>query len=316
VVITGVPAGDVLVFIDWIGLLGFREFYITEEGPVREPAVVTVPRPSEAACKTEPVIPEESPVREPAVITVPRPSEAARKTEPVIPEENLSSQSPQQIQDTFTHDGKWNIVSRNSMFVSFEFTNDGNYIAVEINDNSIRDEQIIHFGKYIIQDRDTVDLTGLGIMKIKSVDNDNINFTFVLSTDALKKETAYEAKKTASAAESAETDLFCKTWKLQRLDGKRVTGTEDELTILFSKAGTFLILYPDGKSELAQWKWKNAAENEFLYSYNNWKQYGSARINQSTGTALKFADPGYDASIDGYSAGNTDSIYELIPVNN
>jgi hypothetical protein len=97
--------------------------------------------------------------------------------------------------------------------------------------------------------------------------------------------------------------LFPQTVRIfLRLDGKEVAGTGDELMVLYSKAGTYLISYPDGEFELAQWKWKDAAENEFLYSWHNWKRYGSAKINRSTSTFLQFTDPGYDIENDGYSA--------------
>jgi hypothetical protein len=111
-------------------------------------------------------------------------------------------------------------------------------------------------------------------------------------------------------------DMFCGTWKLQQIDGEEVRGTEEELTVLYSKAGTYLISYPDGKVELAQWKWKDAAGNEFLYSFHNWKCYGSAKINRSPRETLAFEDSGYDFSIDGYSAGDVVSSYQFVPFKN
>jgi hypothetical protein len=200
------------------------------------------------------------------------------------------------------------------MYVSIEFTDDGNYIVVE--KDSAADKPVIHFGEYKIQDRETINLANLGIFKVKALDSTGINLTFTLDTGASKEEITHDAKKADPVASSAKTDLLCGTWKIHRLDGKAVSGTEDDLIMLFSKSGVFLMLYPDGTSKLRQWKWKDSAEDEFLYTWHNWERYGSAKIRRLTQTALEFEDPGYDADTFGYSIGTTNTVYALLPIYN
>ncbi|GHU96874.1 hypothetical protein FACS189483_01120 [Spirochaetia bacterium] len=257
VALTGVPARDVSECIRRIGLLGFREVYITKEPPGR--AAVT----------------------QPAIRTL---------------------------------DEKWNITSYGNRFVSFEFTNEGYYIVVEKNNNPAQDDPAVHFGTYQIQNTNTINLANFGIVKIRSRSTDSIDFTVMLNADVLQRETAYRAEKAEPITDSARTDLLCRIWQIQRQDGRTVTGTENELVVLYSKAGTYLTLYPDGQVELAQWSWKDDAETEFWYSWHEWRQYGSADILRLTRTTLEFADPGYDAAVAGYSAGASSSVYALIPV--
>jgi hypothetical protein len=349
VVITGVHAKDVPLFIERIGALGFRELFIAEETAISETPVINEPMPVPVVQPArevpqpvvqparEPPLPPVAPSAREALPPPTAPAMGSRLPVPVAPPMEVPQPVVQPAREpplppvapplpekkpakpgAFFLDEKWDVVSANSPYISFEFTHDSNYIVVEKNDNSIWDIPLIHFGEYKIQDSDTIDLKNQGILKIKSVDNDDIYFTFMPNAGAgtSGREKAYEAKKAASIAESPKTDLLCRTWKIQRLDGKNVAGTEDELVVLYSKAGTYLISYPDGEMELAQWRWKDWAEDEFLYSWHNWKRYGSAKISRSAPAFLEFSDPGYDVDKDGYTAGEIASVYELIPIRN
>jgi cell division protein FtsN len=304
VFIAGVKAKDVNSYTRRIAELGFREVYITEDTgaaireapslskPVVVAPVAVVPPKKEAE-------PKKTPADSKPVVVEPLPAEETAKTEtppvkkPVI---------------TFSQDEKWNIVFRDSRYISFEFTGDSHYIGVEASDDPASDAPKVYFGEYTMRGSDTIDLTGFGKVTLNSTDKEVIQFTF--------EDTAYSAKKAEPITVPAKTNLFFGTWKLQQINGEEVSGTEDELTVLYSKAGTYLVSYPDGEVELAQWKWKDDAENEFLYSFHDWKCYGSAKINRSSRTALAFEDSGYDFSIDGYSTGDVVSSYLFVPFKN
>jgi hypothetical protein len=43
-------------------------------------------------------------------------------------------------------------------------------------------------------------------------------------------------------------------------------------TLLYSKAGTYLVLYKDGSSGLSEWKWVDNEEKAFHYSWHNWQE--------------------------------------------
>jgi hypothetical protein len=67
-----------------------------------------------------------------------------------------------------------------------------------------------------------------------------------------------------------------------------------ELTVLFSKAGTYFVSYANPEDEndggLAQWKWKNEAETQLIYSWAEipvWEDENYIEIPELTSTKLK-----------------------------
>jgi hypothetical protein len=79
------------------------------------------------------------------------------------------------------------------------------------------------------------------------------------------------------------------------------------MTFLFSKAGTYLVNYPEDPPGLARWKWADDKETLFMYSWDNWEEYGTARKLELTRDYLKFNDSTY-------SRDEKDSIIiELVP---
>ena len=87
--------------------------------------------------------------------------------------------------------------------------------------------------------------------------------------------------------------MLCRTWKLISINGENVAGTEDEITVLFSQAGTYLVSYPEGSTGLAQWKWKDSSETAFLYSWEDvpiWDEEDYVDIVELTNSVLKILE--------------------------
>lgn len=95
---------------------------------------------------------------------------------------------------------------------------------------------------------------------------------------------------------SSNTDMLCKTWDLVTMNGEPVDGTDMELTVLFSRAGTYFVNYAnDGYDEarVAQWKWKNTEETELYYSWEevpNWETAAYVIISELTSTYLEIVE--------------------------
>ncbi|MDR3286775.1 MAG: hypothetical protein LBT27_04975 [Prevotellaceae bacterium] len=224
-----------------------------------------------------------------------------------------------------TISAKWDVSSQTN-YASFEFNKDGNYIVVEnptatsgnITQAAAATEPTVHFGKYQITDN-VVKLVGLGTMVVTGIVGSQINFNF--ATDAnpeLKLD--YTAIKAPNVANSAKTDLFCRTWKITA-ETEKVNGVESiparsflGCTALFSHAGTYLMNYQDGTPpELALWKWKNTTETEFYYSWKNWEGFVENEhfviIAELTKNSMKINESQDD------NGTLCEYFYELIPAN-
>lgn len=168
-----------------------------------------------------------------------------------------------------TLNGKWIVSQDSSIFNSFEFNNSGYYIIlIKIGKDSTA-LQGETYGAYQIIDNQTVKLANVGTLKLLSINNNNINFIMTLQQDPSIKITI-SATKAAQIPKSIRTDLLCRTWQLDSLNGKAVAGTLDELTALFSYSGTYLVQWTNPADSIsnyaAQWKWKDSAESTICYS--------------------------------------------------
>ncbi|MDR2389155.1 MAG: hypothetical protein LBD89_05140, partial [Tannerellaceae bacterium] len=136
-------------------------------------------------------------------------------------------------------------------------------------------------------------------------------FTFSFTLEATGKNETYVANKAADPISStSRTDMFCRTWRLEKItiDESAVSEenkkhyveeygtdwkTEAEkdrneeyagLIVLFSKAGTYLVLYAyddaDEEAGLSEWKWANKEETEIYYSWANWEDDWTENIVQ------------------------------------
>ena len=215
-----------------------------------------------------------------------------------------------------TISAKWNVAGT-SEYQSFEFNKSGNYIVIKkgLTTFSSDDEsnQVILFGTYQINN-DVITLSNFGKLTVSDVTSNSISFKLALNTEP-NNEIAITATKQAEMANSTKTDLLCRTWEIITVDDVSVVGTEDEeMTVLFSRAGTYFVNRPNDTEDaggLAEWKWKNSSENIMLYSWDNWDTSeganGEVTIIELTANKLViFEDYGDDGS----------ETFVLIPVQN
>jgi len=205
---------------------------------------------------------------------------------------------------------KWEITTPGSAFSSFEFNDDYNYIAIE-NEGPYGSDNPVHFGKYTMPAKDVINMIDLGVLKVRTDSNNNIDFSFS-PADNPQKETRLSASKAQRMPENAETDLFCRTWKVIN-----ATNTSNIGHYLFiSNAGTYFFTTTDGKAySLSQWRWHNNRTEQFEYSHDKWEYYGRAKILELRRDYLKIFDPGYMSIIPGYSSADLNNYWELEPVN-
>lgn len=231
----------------------------------------------------------------------------------------------EQNDETADINAKWEIADQNSKYVSFEFNKDGNYIVVERNitgrgiaaadakkqtatdganqpllaslnkpATKTTSDVITHFGSYTFQNGQlTIVLSGFGVINIISLSE--TEFTFTVTLTGSTQATRYSATKAANTiTTSTKTELLCRTWRLVKLLGMDVTGSDSELTMLISQAGTYFCQYADGASDLSQWKWHDypglEKESALVYSHDGWNSSGLAIINTLTENTLILTD--------------------------
>jgi hypothetical protein len=172
---------------------------------------------------------------------------------------------------------KWEITSPGGAYSFFEFNMDRNYIAVE---NTGR----VHFGGYIMPEEDTINMENLGVLKINE-DKDGINLLF---TPIGKEEMDLIASRIQKLPESAELDLFCRSWKVKNIS---YDVSDNGTIIIFSNVGTYLVYEIDGSVRLlSRWRWHNDNHAEWEYSHDNGLTWGDVRIMELKENYLKMAD--------------------------
>jgi hypothetical protein len=225
---------------------------------------------------------------------------------------------------TETLSAKWEIADVNSEFKSFEFNEDGTYIVV-IHAAGVQPLSMaaakasflksgksmaprsnapdvesnlspVHTGNYQINGN-TITLSGFGLIEVISITNEEFTFSFTL--EATGDEYSFEANKAAEPiASSSRTDTLCRTWVIDRITDVDNNDIEEDYVngilnsiVLFSKAGTYLVMYADEAKEagLSEWKWANSEETELYYSWDNWEDGWDdniVRISELTPTSL------------------------------
>ncbi|HBH47160.1 MAG TPA: hypothetical protein DDX98_00880 [Bacteroidales bacterium] len=170
-----------------------------------------------------------------------------------------------------TISAKWLITEASSEYKSIEFNESGNYILQMEDGMKSTEDLIVLFGTYIILDDNIIQLSDFGTITINSLDNNSISITI---SPAGGSEVTIEADKADDiiGSSSSRTDLLCRSWEMVAIDGEPVTGTEFELTVIFSKAGTYFVEYANpvygDEGGLAQWQWKDSDEEMFCYSWD------------------------------------------------
>jgi len=162
----------------------------------------------------------------------------------------------------------------------------------------------VHFGTYRIEG-DKIILSGFGVMEVISITNEEFTFSFTLQSTG--ETNSYVASKAEEPiASSSRTEMLCRTWNLNNITidvsqlseeminfYKAIYGanwqTEIEklfnkdlngAVVLFSRAGTYLVLYDgeEGEAGLSEWKWANQQETTLYYSWDNWNDDWSDNI--------------------------------------
>lgn len=194
-----------------------------------------------------------------------------------------------------TISAKW-LVDGLSDYESFEFNKSGNYIVVKNTTTKSTNSQIVLFGSYVIVDDKTITLSDFGTIAISEIDDNSISFSIKLSSNP-GTEIIINASKEEEMKSTTRTDLICKTWEMVSVNGEDVAGTEYELNVLFSQAGTYFVEFPnpeyEGDGGLAYWKWKDKTESKFLYSWENppvWDEEDEVEIIELTDKTLKILD--------------------------
>ena len=219
-----------------------------------------------------------------------------------------------------TLSAKWEISDRNSPYASFEFNKDGNYIVVRnieglrsasaiskvplFKSNHLRAAKTrssesesnlspLHFGTYRIEGNRII-LSGFGLIEVTSITAEEFSFSFTLEATG-EKNNFVAGKSEEPISSSSRTDMFCRTWIVETFteDGEIIEELEEIIgsIVLFSKAGTYLVLYggEGGDAGLSEWKWANQEETELYYSWDNWTDDWSENIvtiTDLTGTSL------------------------------
>ncbi len=158
---------------------------------------------------------------------------------------------------------KWEILSPDAIYSSFEFNQDGNYIVLE-ND----EYKTVHFGNYEMTAKNIYNLIDLGIVKVANNNGKDVLFSFA-TIDEPEKELNLTAAKSEVISSSQKTDMFSRTWKLVE-----TTSTISEVgDILFiSDVGTYFFTTGSGERkhrEPSQWKWYDEENNLFEYSHDD-----------------------------------------------
>jgi hypothetical protein len=221
---------------------------------------------------------------------------------------------------TNTISAKWEILDSKSPYASFEFNKDGNYIVVEndvatksstkasirnslFKSNSIKIQRTsssesnlspIHFGNYKIEGNKII-LSGFGLIEVISISQEEFSFSFTLEATGVKN--SFVASKSAEPiSTSSKTEMLCRTWILNKVVGDEEMSDEIAGSIvLFSKAGTYLVLYggEGGEAGLSEWKWANKEETSIYYSWDNWQedwQDNIVLIKELSSTTLKIQE--------------------------
>ncbi len=195
---------------------------------------------------------------------------------------------------------KW-VVENAAEFESFEFNESGNYIIVKNSTDKASKStgyETILFGTYEVINEASIYLSDFGTITTSEINNNSIIFSITLTNNPESK-IIITANKHKEIGSSTSTNMLCKTWEMVTENGENVASTDMELTIMYSKAGTYFVLFEhldkEEKGGLAQWKWYNDEETKVLYSWDeepNWEEEEHIEITELTSTKLKITQHG------------------------
>jgi hypothetical protein len=167
-------------------------------------------------------------------------------------------ETPAPVQNTVI--AKWLVTGAAvSDFTSFEFNKSGSFIVVTPNST--------HFGDYT-KTGSEMTLKNYGIISITKLTATECDFTFTPFAKGTKNTYTITSTKAPTIALIGNTALLCRTWSLLSIDSVPAAGTDMELTVLFSEAGTYLVHYITyDENGLAQWQWKDDTQKMICYNW-------------------------------------------------
>ena len=207
-----------------------------------------------------------------------------------------------------TISAKWLVAGTESGYFSFEFNKSGTYIVQKI-PTTTPDEKLVYFGDYNIINDKSINLADFGTLKIASITKDAFSFT-ISTPDNPSNNVLITTTKADEMPSTTKTDLLCRTWKMTKFNGEDVVGTEHELTVLFSKAGTYFVEIAnplDGdEGGLSNWKWKDSNEVIMCYSWEGTPNCDNVvEVLELTTSSLKIKEVSDWGTY----------LYELVPAN-
>jgi hypothetical protein len=231
----------------------------------------------------------------------------------------------------FNKDGNYIVVEnveanlRNSSVISKAalFKNNGFKAAAKTRSSESESNlSPIHFGTYKIEGNKII-LSGFGLIEVISLTAEEFSFSFTLESTG-EKNSFVAGKSDEPISTSSRTEMLCRTWvgdkvtidvsKLSEEDiyyfvqeygenwkvqvEKEATDDFKGLIALFSRAGTYLVLYKgeDGEAGLSEWKWANTQETKIYYSWENWTdewEENIVTVTNLTSNTLAFEEWGY-----------------------
>lgn len=154
------------------------------------------------------------------------------------------------------------------------------------NDSRATNYNGVIYGTYTQLSDGRFDLEGFGIIEIIYGSDNTV--TGIELTPENGGPVSLTVKEEEVMPDDDMTNALCRTWKVDRLEVNITEGDQsfsatithdnwqdyeimetfgDE--VLFSKSGTYMITYVDGKIGIASWKWKSKDAGTIFYSWNN-----------------------------------------------
>jgi len=187
--------------------------------------------------------------------------------------------------------GKWE--TGDSANSTFEFTTDNIYIVVgnfgQPTSRAATQQVYVYTGKYTISGT-KITLEGFGVIEVKSFSDEEFSFSLKL-TDSNETYNFQAVKQENTIASSSRTNLLCRYWKVAKVDNPSYESQIGD-GVLFSKAGTYLVMHKNGSSGLAEWRWKNTEQTIFQYSWDQWEEADDAEVQELTASGFKLVDIG------------------------
>lgn len=188
--------------------------------------------------------------------------------------------------------GQWDVVEQpeNSPYVSFEFTKEGGFIIIEQEGAAMQ----AHTGPYTIEQQRDVILGSLASMQKITLQDDEMTFSF--STEFQYDLPIKIQRAEPKASGSLQTDWLCRTWRLSKREGPEDNSGAAADSIIFSAAGTYVVIYPNNPNApakergLAQWEWVDDKTLIYTWEWDTWDNPGILEIEALSAALLRVKD--------------------------